>query len=244
MAETETDDRWSTEREAPPPKRGVPRWLWGCGIGCGLFAVLGLVVLLLFARSAMRMVDPELQWPLLGEVVAIAERPAGWRIQGSPSFMKLVPGFEGAWILESDDHTRYAMILAFEAAARGDFDALFTGEVPASMPWGMGTYAPEPGVLEVQGRSLRVLRFRTQRPEGEPEADPAGGAEEPSWFERVLAEAGEGAQLARAGANVDVTTDPAEGPLVLLQYSTPGKLERIPDEELVAFLAHFDLGPR
>jgi hypothetical protein len=211
-----------------------------------LFAVLGLVLALLLVRGAMQMADPERQWAKLGEVVAVDERPAGWRIQGLTGFLFFVPDFHGAWVLESADGSRNAMFLAFEAGARSDFDAMFTGDVPASVPFaGMGAYDPEPGVLEVQGRELRVLRFRTERPDGEPGVDgrdAAGAPEEPSWLERVMTETA--GQLARAAVNVDVTSDPVAGPLVLVQYSTPRKLERIADEELALFLDHFDLETR
>jgi hypothetical protein len=117
---------------------------------------------------------------------------------------------------------------------------------------GIGCYDREPGTLAVQDRELHTLRFRTQRPDevgegGEaaeapdvPGAPGAPGAPEPGVFERAMGEVE--SQLAKAAVNVDVTTDPPGDPLVLIQYSTPGKLERIADEELLEFLAHFDLG--
>jgi hypothetical protein len=118
---------------------------------------------------------------------------------------------------------------------------MFSGEglENASVPWlGIGFHDVEPGTLAVQGRELPTLRFRTQRPDEA--AKPADESGKPGWLERWKTEVE--TEVAKAAVNVDVTPDPPGELLVLIQYSTPGKLERIADEELVAFLAHFDLG--
>ena len=239
---TAADDKWSTEREEPKPaRRGVPRWVWGCGIGCGLFAVLGVVLALLAVREAMRMADPEHQWAKLGEVVPVVERPAGSVIMGAPGPLSLVPGIHGIWTLQAADGSWRADVQAFEASAQEEFSSMFSGEglEDASVPWlGIGFHDVESGTLAVQGRELPTLRFRTQRPDEA--AEPADESGKQGWLERWKTEVE--TEVAKAAVNVDVTPDPPGELLVLIQYSTPGKLERIADEELVAFLAHFDLG--
>lgn len=247
-AMTDTEEKWSTERVEPPrARRGVPRWLWGCGIGCGLFALLGLVLALLGVREARRMADPERQWAKLGEVVSVVERPADCKIFGAPGLLGLVPGFHGIWTLLASDGSWRADVQAFEAGAEEEFSSMLTGEgvEEADVPWlPIGFYDPEPGTLSAQGRELRTLRFRTGRleedaePAGEPPSEPEGGG----WWARKRAEFVK--ENASAGVNVDVTPDPPGAYLVLIQYSTPGRLERVGDEELIAFLDHFDLGAR
>jgi hypothetical protein len=241
---TTTDDKWSTERVQPPQARkGVPRWLWGCGIGCGLFALLGLVLALLGVREVRRMADPERQWARLGEVVSVARRPADCEIMGGPGLLTLLPGFHGVWSLIASDGSWRADVQAFEAGAEEEFSSMLTGEgvEEVSVPWiGIGFYDPEPGTLSVQGRELRTLRFRTGRLEEA--AEPAGEADRKGWLARQTEEIA--SQHASAGVNIDVTPAPPGAYLVLIQYTTPGRLERIGDDELSAFLDHFDLGAR
>ena len=240
---TTADDKWSTERVEPPrTRRAVPRWLWGCGIGCGLFALLGLVLVLLGAREYERMRDPERQWARLGEILAVVERPADCEIAGAPWLLSLLPGFHGFWSIAASDGSWQADVQAYEAAAQEEFSSLFTEEglAQVSMSWiGIGFHDFEPGTLAVQGRELRAFRFRTKPlEEGAEPADPP----DKGWLARQKAEIA--SQTARALVNVDVTPAPPGEYLVLIQYSTPGKLERIGDEELCAFLDHFDLGAR
>ena len=137
------------------------------------FGVLGLLLVLFAVRWTMNMADPERQWENLGEVVAVVERPAGWQIHGLP--VKLLPGFHGAWILDAADRSRHAEIWAFDADGKDAFAAMFTGDQSVSVSWtGIGFYDREPGTLAVQGRELRTLRFRTQRPDEVGEAGEAG----------------------------------------------------------------------
>jgi hypothetical protein len=189
-------------------------------------------------REVRRLADPERQWAKLGEVLPVVERPADAEILGVPGLLRFLPGFHGAWTLHASDGSWQAQVLAFEASAREDFDAMLTAGAAEGAPeWlGIGFFDPEPGTLAVQGRELRTLRYRTARPEEAAESADKG------WWARRTAELT--SEHAGAGANVDATPDPPGAYLVLIQYSTPGSLERIGDDELIAFLDHFALGTR
>lgn len=232
--------RWSTEVERPP-KKGVPRWLVGCGIGCGLLMVLGLVLGVFLWRGLARLQDQDLQWENLGTVLPVSSRRDDFRVFGVPGF---VPGFRDMWILGSLDQTRSVIVLTLDSdPPPRDWAVLFDPEAGVEeQPENMdvsGFQDAELGSLSIQGRELRVLRYRTDP------MDEGGGATpdaetdaEPSLFERVR----EGIEAATRYSAARIDATPLSGdPLILIEYHRNDSLERIEDAELIEFLSTFDL---
>jgi hypothetical protein len=240
---TENDpQRWSTEVERTP-KKGVPRWLVGCGIGCGLMLVLGLIAGVFLWRGLTRMQDQDLQWERVAEVLPVTSPPEGFQVFGMPGFM---PGFRDMWVFGTSDQSRSVVLLTLDSdPPPRDWGVLFDPEAGLDeQPEGMdvqGFLDAELGTLSVQGRGLRVLRYRTDPLEEEGTASEPEPEAEPRLLERLR----EGVEAATryAGARVDLT--PLAGdPLILLEYHRTDSLERIEDAELVEFLSSFDLSGR
>lgn len=235
---TENDpQRWSTEVERTPGRR-VPRWLIGCGIGCGLMMVLGLIAGVFMWRGLTRMQDQDLQWERVGEVLPVTSPPEGFQVFGMPGFM---PGFRDMWVFGTRDQSRSVVLITLDSdPPPRDWGVLFDPEAgldeqPESLDV-TGFLDAELGTLSLQGRELRVLRYRTDPLEEA--VDEAQPETEPSLLERLR----EGVEAATryAGARVDLTP-PSGDPLIMLQYHRTDSLERIEDAELVEFLSSFDL---
>ena len=181
-------DRWRVELEdAPPPKRGVPLWIWGCGGGCLL--TLGGFILLTYLgfRSLYSAIGPEKAWPLLAEVLPYGDEPpegyeavvfdselladsrlVGWMLE------RAGPGAAGE--LPQEGHRVFAVTETFEekrGAGTGSRLHLW------SLPAGQDPAETEPPVvfdearflekqdeetLEVtlQGRTLTARRYTAQ----------------------------------------------------------------------------------
>ncbi len=73
-------DRWRVELEdAPPHKRGVPLWFWGCGGGCLLMLALFIGGTAWTFSSVYKSIGPEAAWPELAKVLPYGdERPEGY----------------------------------------------------------------------------------------------------------------------------------------------------------------------
>ncbi len=164
MAEVE----WTDEGAEKPAKKGrFPKWLLvGCGCGClALVGVAGVATWYLvgFYQEAL---DPEKQWPKLARVLPFDERPAGLELElGNPvPFLDRV--FE-MYVLTNpaDDYT--AQVMHFKAVPREELDQMFDPD-PEGTVFNLGRPVDAvAGELEIQGRKVRTLRFRTVKGEGE-----------------------------------------------------------------------------
>jgi len=146
--ETETD--WTGEGP-PAKKRGIPRWLWmGCGCGC-LVVVLGVGAIGFFVKD---LVDPEVQWPKLSEVLYFEERPTDLTM----TFGVPMPGAR-MWTLIDDQDGYVATVVSSGAASQAEKNQMFSAEGGA-VPGGWGE--PSDGkeeTLELQGRDVRTLAY-------------------------------------------------------------------------------------
>ena len=224
MAETS----WTEEADHAPKKRTIPPWIWFCGAGCLIAAILGIVVTLFVVQGVKKALDPEKQWARLGEVLPYDQRPEGWKLTfGFPGVL----GFEMFMLAHPSGVVANLMHFSGEQAdeARSQlFDEEFTGSA-----FGFGGRKDlRKGTIEVQGRELVVMRYhqvqgfrgseRDAQPETEPGAEPA-------------AEEG-------ASALVDLTPpgDP-DGLFLMMIRARSG--EPFSDEEVQDFLEPFHVGP-
>ena len=250
---SENDDRWSTVADRPKRTKRFPTWLIGCGIGCGLMSVLGILGLILLFRMGKNMVDPDQQWAGVGEYLEVVERPEGFQITGNPGFLKLAlrsQGYEDGWnIVAHDQSVTVALFVLSGQAGAQAYELAFddTLEQQPDVFQSVGFFEAEAGVLSTQGRDLRVLRY--QRKATPPEADP-GAADEGTEGEGddsdeggLMAEirTGIAGAFTYSAARIDLTDEPSKGPYVLMEYRHTNRLERVPDAELIAFLENFDL---
>lgn len=201
---------WSEENEeAPRKKGGIPKWVWiGCGGGC-LLATVALIALGVFgAIWAKKAVDPEVQWPKLQKVLPFDERPTDLTLEaGMPMFVM------DQYVLTSASGGYTATVMHFKAVTAADVDQMLA-EDPKGTPFGMGApIEPESGEIDIQGRTVRLLRFRA-----------IGGT---SFVDEL-----------GPGVRVDVSSP---GRTLVVQLQRKGSKEPLTDEELVAFFDHFDV---
>lgn len=202
---------WSEEsEEAPRKKGGIPKWVWiGCGGGC-LLAVVAAIALVVFgAMWVKKGADPEVQWPKLQQVLPFDERPTDLEL----GFGTRIPFIMDQYNLVSASGQYTATVMHFKGAAASDIEQLLS-EDPQGAPFGLGApVEPEAGELEIQGRSVRVLRFRS-----------IGGT---GMVEGV-----------GPGIRVDVSSP---GRALVVELRRKGSQEPLTDEELTAFFDHFDV---
>lgn len=210
-----SENDWSSEgTRMAPPKRTIPLWVWGCGGGCALFLVVGVVLGFFVFRAVGKATDQEANWAAIGEVLPVVERPEGYMVLGSPW------RFDGVrfWILQAEDQSHQAFLMH---AQEGDQAQETRGEMLND-----GAPGTELGELVVQGRALKVLRFDS-RAAAKGDAGP---------MEEFFASMSDGQM-----ANVDLSR-PGSSELLLLMYQERGKDARVDDEELLELLSHFRLG--
>ncbi len=162
-----TEVEWTDEGAEKPAKKGrIPRWLLvGCGCGClAVVAAVGAATWYLvgFYQEAT---DPEKQWPKVARVLPFDERPAGLELElGNPvPFLDRV--FEMYKLTNAaDDYT--ATVMHFKSGPKEELDQMFDPD-PEGTVFGLGRPVdPVAGALEIQGRQVRTLRFRTVKGEG------------------------------------------------------------------------------
>ncbi|MBM3991216.1 MAG: hypothetical protein FJ298_09450 [Planctomycetes bacterium] len=227
---------WGSEASEPvKPKRRVPVWAWFCGGGCVLMFVTFIVASVAVVSCVKEMADPDTQWKELEKVVAVETRPEG------EIFGMKIP-FQNLRVISIQQGlTKVDFMIAGGAQAQ-ELRSQFL-DPSAEMNLGpmlgnLGRYEPEEIVLNVQGRELRGLRFLTQKPDGEGVALENTQDEEPAELEPV-----EAVKLAMRQSTVALDISPEGGTkTVILQYSRMGSLEKIDDDEVIEFLAHFKLG--
>lgn len=210
-----SESDWSSEGSSvAPPKRKVPLWVWGCGGGCALFLVVGVVLGFFVFRTFGKAMDQDANWAAIDEVLPVVERPEGYMVIGSPWRLDGVR----FWILQAEDQSHQAFLMHAE---EGEQAQETRGEM-------LDDRAPgtELGELVVQGRALKVLRF-----DGRAAAKGDAGP-----MEEFFSSMSDGQM-----ANVDLSR-PGTSELLLLMYQERGKDAHIDDEELLELLSHFRLG--
>lgn len=209
---------WSSEaRGLEKPKRRVPMWVWGCGGGCALVLLVGVILGVFVFRMGSKMMDPEKNWADIGAVLPVVQRPDGYIVFGVP--MKL-DGVQ-IWILSATDQSHQV--------------ALFHGpggegtENTRKELFGNGSGGPpgaEPGTLVAQGRTLRILRHRTV---------PGGKGSGGGGFREAMTKAIDGSNLT---AELSLPDTPE---LIAITYTRQGVQDPVRDEEVLEFLGHFRL---
>lgn len=227
---------WGSEASEPvKPKRRVPVWAWFCGGGCVLMLVTFIVASVAVVSCVKEMADPDTQWKELEKVVAVEKRPEG-EIFG----MKV--WFQDLRVISIQQGLTKIDFMIAGGAQADELRSQFL-DPSAEMNLGpmlgnMGRYELEEIVLNVQGRELRGMRFLTQKPDSESASLENAQDEEPSELEPV-----EAIKLAMRQSTVALDISPEGGTkTVILQYSRMGSLEKIDDDEVLEFLAHFKLG--
>lgn len=142
------------EEEAPPRRKSkLPKWLMlGCGCGCLVVFVAAAALALVWFRA----VDPERQWPRVEELLAFDERPDLEVEMGMPF---AIAEYEQIVLLDPEEHLQ-ATLQSFGAdAPASTLDPLFLEDQGAVL---FGLAQPvdtELGEIEIQGRTVRALRF-------------------------------------------------------------------------------------
>jgi hypothetical protein len=212
-----------TELAAPPRKR-IPGWVWGCGAGCGLFAIVAVLALVFVFRFVGKALDQDTQWESLGQHVVVTEPPPGVHIFGMPFRIEGI----AMWVITDQAQGTQGMFMQASAgteAAQTRGELLDPeGDMQIGGPFGgYGRNEVESGTVEVQGRTLPCLRYQSF---------PKGDAQEAGPFDAFKA------QLEGASIVVDLTPEGSED-LLMLVLTKQRTRKRVSDEELRAFLAPF-----
>lgn len=205
-----TEVEWSEEgEEAPRKKGGVPKWVWiGCGGGCLLALLGGLALAIASVLWFQGATDPEKQWPRLQEILPFEERPTDLQLAlGTP-----IPFVMDQFVLQDDEESYTATVINLKGTAASGFDDMFGEDSDA--PFGLGApVEPELGELEIQGQTVRVLRFRTVKGQG------------------LVEELG-------PGIRVDLSRT---GRALMVEFRRNKSKDPVTDEAVVQFFAHFDV---
>lgn len=166
-----SNEGWSDEAsQAKPAKRRIPTWAWWtCGSGCLLMTLVVVAIAVFAARVARDFMDPEKAWEDVRAILPYDQRPPGWEAHGVT-----VLGM-GNYFLTPPEPDVMLVVQRFRRTA--EHEAMFDPQ--STQNRGLMMFeeirAPEAGTLEVQGREVRVLRFRGGLPGGiDADSDAAG----------------------------------------------------------------------
>lgn len=207
---------WSSEaRGLEPQKKRIPMWVWGCGGGCALVLLVGVILGVFVFKTANQMMNQEKNWADIDRALPVAEQPEGYFVMGMPV------KFDGVqmWMLTATDQSHQVLIWhgTDGEGVQDTRDELFGAGAAAHA-------GAEFGTLVVQGRELRTVHYRTV-----PGESGKGG-----WREAM--------REAIDGANVNVELSlPEDAQLLALTYTRQGASGRVPEEDVLEFLAHFRL---
>ena len=227
-----TDENWTSESdEAPPKKKGFPKWLGFLGCGClGIVLVVAGGGFFLF-QAAKTLADPEVQWPALAEVLPIEEPYPDLTIIGMP-----VPGFEGMWTLAADDGSTSTVIYAMAGEDGEEMrDGLLSEDQEIDIPFAGGVHDLVKCTIVIQGRELEGARFTSFSRDDEEAAE---DEDDDDGFMSEINKA-----MKKAVIRIDVTPEDSDGVIVIVEYAKLGTLDVVTDEEVAAFLAPFHIGP-
>jgi len=218
-----SDQDWGNDQEkSKGKKRGLPGWVWGCGIGCGVMLVVIAIAFWLGARVIKDMVDQDVVWANIGEVLPVEEIPEDY-------FALQVPfEIEGAtmWVISHESGERSIVMFSAEAGSEASKmrDGLMDGSSEQSVggPLGdFGRHGLEVGTITAQGRALECLRFS---------ALPEEGGNALTGF----------ANLDGSTMMVDLAPEDS-GELLVMQFTNQGEDQAVPDKDVIEFLGHFRL---
>jgi hypothetical protein len=219
---TEVD--WGSEaNEAPKAKKRIPTWAWFCGGGCLLAIVAAIAMGVFFFRMAQETMDPEKQWASLGEYVPFDERPEGQIIGFKVPFQDI-----HTFAIPRGDGTSAVFLIAGGSKGEDLRAQYFDGEKQIDMGpilGNMGRFHVEEGVLSVQGRELRSIRFTSH----ERAADGAAEKDLSPMHKSTFA--------------LDLTKEGSDT-VVILQYDLTGSLAKVDETAVVEFLKPFHIGPK
>ncbi len=151
MAET----TWSEEGVEAPKKKGIPIWVWGCGGGCLLFIVVGLIAAVWGAGKIKDAFDADVVWPKISEVIPFEERPENYKVGGGSFF-----GTDLYFIFNESEMV-LGILVGSEAEDQEEIDKVFAGDLSESGFMGVGEVQESESILvDVKGRECRALRFK------------------------------------------------------------------------------------
>ncbi len=215
-----SEQDWNEEVAPPPKKKGLPGWLMFCGGGCLIAMILGSIGFYFVFEAFSKSMDPEENWARLEEHFDIDARPP-----------ELDPMFSWSlgmdfWML-MDDRGYIVVIYDFGEAQASERDAIFSEDFKGGGLPGLNKIDdPKIGVVNVQGRELKVVRFENSggfNPGGQQTA----GGQGPACF-------------------VDITDVDDPGFQMVFLMRGPGgedAKEEISDEAIQDFLEPFVIGP-
>jgi len=211
-------DEWSEGLETPRPKRGVPVWIWGCGGGCLFLIVLLIATGVYVFDRGKKMVDPEIVWANLDEILPYDERPTHIKASGGSIF-----GGEGYFLIDQRLELMAILVVGGDAEQE-EFQRLYDGEAQEGT-FGLGAAEPQdPQRVEVQGREVPVVYLDMETPSF-PFFDP-----------------GEGEASVGDHPILWACLNPGGGaPVLLLQLMAPERDGPAQPEELAQFLDPFDV---
>jgi len=219
-----SESAWGDEpvEQKVTAKGGVPGWVWGCGGGCLVLLVLGIVGAIYLggkvAEQVQMAMDPEVQWPRIAEAMPFEERPHGYTAFGIP-FVGMAPGIEWMVMLVADPAS--AIVFSFTDADSTNVDTMFEPGFDASSMGFGGWGDPEIGTIVIQGRETRCVRFWAK----------SGG--------EMFGQQPQAGSLTGGSMMIDLSGN-GEPVIVQISDSHVRKGEQIADETVRAFLAPFD----
>ena len=213
---------WTEEGPSAPPKKKIPTWVWFCGGGCLAVIVLGVVAIGIGVSFVKKAADQEKQWPELAKILPFDERPPD---------LKLIFGNQlgmEQYQLHDERHGFNVQIQHHKGAQGTEAREQMFGSDKPQIPENLVVMKfadMQPGVVNVQGRDLRVIRMRMEL---------AG------FMKSVVPKEGQGAL--GSAMFVDATREGQDG-LLFIQLIREGGSEPISDAELRELLQPFHVGP-
>jgi len=234
-----SDVGWGSDHLEPVKKRTIPLWLWITGGGC-MFAIGALIVVaMIFGPKVKKWLEslsqPEVQWPELALVLPFDAAPEGVTIARWPA-----PNLD-FWRLKSTEDDLYAFVCAPSSDKPGPWgDWLLDPKLAPMFATQAGSFESVEGTLSVQGRVLHSVRFtRVGVPPAPPEPPPTPEDSPEQRMKELL----QGGSI--RGDGIDLELTPEGSPrrvLIWLMRGTEG--ETVSDEQAIAFLAPFRIGPQ
>ena len=146
-------DEW-TEDENAAPKKGIPFWVWGCGGGCLLAAILAIVLVVFAVDKVKDAMDPDVVWPQIDKILAFDERPSGYQAYGTTI------GGGGGYGIICESKKLLGVLILGGAEDDEEMDNFFSGEFEGGGFMGFGGIKnTEPMNVTIKGEEYRAVRF-------------------------------------------------------------------------------------